>query len=83
LRDAELARDVRRHKKPREMRWTKNDSQPTTASATVFTKPLGKLGSEKEAGDGKRGRIRIRDTRKKRKGREGNKRGWARAKRLN
>jgi len=50
------------------MRWTNNDSQPTTASATVvFTKPLGKLGSEKDAWDGKRGRIRIRDSRKKRR----------------
>jgi len=55
------------------MRWTNDGSQPTTASATVvFTKPLGKLGSEKEGGEGKRGKIRIRNTRKKgrREGRE-------------
>jgi len=39
---------------------------------------LGKLGSEKDAWDGKRGRIRIRDTRKKRREERERKRGWAR-----
>ena len=64
MRDAELARDVRRHKKPREIRWANNDSQPTTASAAVvFTKPLDKPDSEK----GGRGRTRIRNTRKKKR----------------